>query len=107
MSQTDFGEIGKVARNAQLDYEKGKRSPDVDYLLSLAAHGVDIVYLLTGERREQVASDFTPSEVVVLRWFRAMPDAQRHAALMVLDALAQASKRQPGDPAHENKGGRS
>lgn len=49
-TQHAFGEIGGVGKLAQLNYEKGGRMPSVDYLRRLGEHGVDIAYLLTGER---------------------------------------------------------
>lgn len=49
-SQHAFGELGGVGKLAQLNYEKGVRVPSVDYLWRLGEHGVDVAYLLTGER---------------------------------------------------------
>lgn len=51
LSQEAFGALGGVSRNAQFTYETGKRAPDSDYLMSLRSAGVDVVYVLTGERR--------------------------------------------------------
>lgn len=49
-SQHAFGEMGGVGKLAQLNYEKGARTPSVDYLRRLGEHGVDVAYLLTGHR---------------------------------------------------------
>jgi transcriptional regulator with XRE-family HTH domain len=35
---------------SQLNYEKGVRKPDVGYLMAVAEQGVDVAYLLTGQR---------------------------------------------------------
>lgn len=49
-NQTYFGEIGGVSKNAQSNYENGNRVPDASYLSALAEHGVDINYVITGNR---------------------------------------------------------
>lgn len=52
LNQEAFGAIGGVKKLAQLKYEKGERAPDALYLAAIKNKGVDIVYLLTGERDE-------------------------------------------------------
>lgn len=51
MNQKDFAELAKTGITAQVNYEKGVRSPSSDYLSELAKHGVDISYIITGERK--------------------------------------------------------
>lgn len=51
LSQEALGEIGGVKKNAQHNYESGKRQPDAAYLAAIAAAGADVLYILTGERR--------------------------------------------------------
>lgn len=50
LNQADFGALGGIAKVAQLNYEKGYRVPDTHYLSNLRKHGVDVGYLLSGER---------------------------------------------------------
>ncbi|QXZ10257.1 helix-turn-helix domain-containing protein [Comamonas sp. Y33R10-2] len=50
LSQTELGELGGVSKNAQSNYETGSRLPDVGYLVALKSGGVDIAYLLSGDR---------------------------------------------------------
>lgn len=50
MNQTEMGLIGGVRKEAQSNYETGKRSPGADYLARIAEAGVDVGYLLTGTR---------------------------------------------------------
>ena len=52
LSQADFGALGGVGKLAQLNYEKGERSPSADYLAAIGRHGVDIDYLLFGVRMQ-------------------------------------------------------
>lgn len=56
-SQHAFGEMGGVGKLAQLNYEKGVRTPSVDYLRRLGEHGVDVAYLLTGHRSHDAGID--------------------------------------------------
>lgn len=60
-SQAEFGALGGVQKQAQLKYEKGVRCPDAAYLAALVNAGVDVYYVLTGERwgnRQEVLADF-------------------------------------------------
>ncbi|MCM8622342.1 MAG: hypothetical protein NFW16_11560 [Candidatus Accumulibacter sp.] len=50
LNQSDFGALGGVAKVAQLNYEKGYRVPSTHYLSNLRKHGVDVGYLLSGDR---------------------------------------------------------
>lgn len=50
LTQEQFAEFGGVKKQAQSMYESGKRVPDADYLVSIAATGADLLYILTGER---------------------------------------------------------
>lgn len=50
LSQTAFGELASVTKLTQFNYEKGNRNPDASYLIAVSEAGVDVNYLLTGER---------------------------------------------------------
>lgn len=50
MSQSVFGEACGVGKASQINYETEKRSPDSAYLIAAAEIGVDVQYLLTGQR---------------------------------------------------------
>lgn len=50
MNQAELGAAAGVSKGAQLNYESGERSPNVEYLQAIAAAGVDVVYALTGMR---------------------------------------------------------
>lgn len=50
LTQSQFAELGGVKKNAQINYEAGKRSPDLAYLAAVAEHGVDALYVVTGQR---------------------------------------------------------
>ncbi|UZJ58795.1 XRE family transcriptional regulator [Pseudomonas sp. KU26590] len=50
LSQSAMGAIGGVETNAQGNYENGTRSPKADYLLRIAQAGVDLNYVMSGNR---------------------------------------------------------
>ncbi|EGJ20081.1 putative phage repressor [Cereibacter sphaeroides WS8N] len=50
LSQIDFAALGGAKKHSQINYEADRTAPDTDYLTALGKHGVDIVYVLTGER---------------------------------------------------------
>ncbi|WP_252275477.1 helix-turn-helix domain-containing protein [Pseudomonas subflava] len=77
LSQGAFGELGGVKANAQGNYEKGDRFPDAAYLAAVAAVGVDVLYVVTGERKPQPASSITAEESELLKNFRRLTDAER------------------------------
>lgn len=51
LNQTEFAQFGGVQKRAQISYEKGERFPDVEYLYGISKIGVDIVYVLNGQRQ--------------------------------------------------------
>lgn len=55
MNQQDFAALAGKQKNSQVQYEGGKTPPPLDYLYRLADHGVDIAYLLTGQRSGEAA----------------------------------------------------
>ena len=71
LTQADFGALAGVTVTAQLNYEKGTRNPDTAYLERLAAHGVDVVYLLTGERIPRGAAALSEAEAALLARYRS------------------------------------
>ncbi|KUZ46036.1 helix-turn-helix domain-containing protein [Burkholderia territorii] len=89
MNQTAFAALGGVSKDAQLNYENGSRRPDAAYLELVASHGVDVLYVLTGQRN---SSDLSADEAEVLRRYREAPEVVRAAALAALAAGAAPSK---------------
>jgi len=92
LSQEAFGEIGGVKKLAQRNYEKGNRQPDASYLTAVAAIGVDVMYVLTGQR-------VAPAQPALSRREAALVDNYRHCAQedqQAIDRVAlNAAKTQP------------
>lgn len=87
LSQTALAEAAGTTKKTQIDYEKDNTQPKAQYLAFVAAMGIDVAYVITGVRLENVAS--TPTELAFLRNCRAFKStAARTAALKALSALS-------------------
>ncbi len=89
LNQVEFGELGGVSKNAQLNYEKGERSPDADYLMALIPHGIDVHYLLTGERAARPRSAPDDGRPHLLAMVQRLSPEQLGALEVVLKGLAK------------------
>lgn len=52
MTQKEFSAIAGVSDAAQVNYEKGERKPDTQYLSNIAKLGCDIQYIVTGVKSD-------------------------------------------------------
>lgn len=82
MSQSEFGAAGGVLKNAQSAYETDKRSPDANYLARIALLGVDVNYVVTGQK-------FTESEVKLLELIKRLDTEQRSALELFLVTISK------------------
>ncbi|WP_180131941.1 helix-turn-helix domain-containing protein [Rhodoferax sp. BLA1] len=83
LSQTSLAEAAGTTKKTQIDYETDRTPPKANYLAEVAKWGVDVAYVITGERVENVAS--TPTELAYLRNCRAL--AEHKMAKLGLDGL--------------------
>ncbi|MDV5384637.1 MULTISPECIES: helix-turn-helix domain-containing protein [Pseudomonas] len=91
-NQEELGQLGGVNRNTQGKYEKGDRSPDAAYLAALAEKGVDVLYVLTGERKPQAPGDISAEETQLVMRYRRMSAEARVTIDSVSEALASFNK---------------
>lgn len=91
LSQGAFGEIGGVKANAQGKYESGERYPGADYLAAVAEAGVDVLYVVTGERKLQSADSLSADETEVLGYYQAMSVPDRVILRRTAAALAESA----------------
>lgn len=87
LSQTDLGAIGGVGKTTQINYEKGAGSPDGKYLAAVAEKGVDVLYVLTGERRPSTAESVSAEELELVMAYRTMSDAERSVLRRISGSL--------------------
>lgn len=50
LGQMEVAERAGVGRKSQFNYESGERQPDASYLAAVAGLGIDITYVVTGQR---------------------------------------------------------
>lgn len=87
LNQNEMADAGGVKRNSQGNYERGKQHPDTAYLLAVARVGVDVHYVLTGNR---LAADLglTEGEHSILQHYRQLNPADQAAVVRLVLALA-------------------
>jgi len=87
LDQDSFAQIGRVKKNAQSNYENGLRKPDSDYLAGIASAGVDVLYVLTGNRT--LVSELSSKESTLVENYRASTPEHLSTLETVSAALAQ------------------
>jgi transcriptional regulator with XRE-family HTH domain len=85
LNQSEFAALGAVKQRAQYQYEKGMRRPNSDYLIAIAAAGVDAYYLLTGERGSRLEN---ATEQRIVAGLRELDEGKRAALLTLIEAFA-------------------
>lgn len=91
-NQSDFAERAGVSKTTQFNYEKNDRSPDADYLAEIGKAGVDLMYVLTGQRSLAAADGFSAEAVQIMGWFDHLAEEDRAVVTRVLRALADTQK---------------
>ncbi|MFC0708847.1 helix-turn-helix domain-containing protein [Azorhizophilus paspali] len=89
MNQTEFAAITGVTKNSQFNYEKGERSPDAAYLAAASAAGVDVLYVLTGNRVPMAAETLSEKESTMVEKYRSLGQADQASLDRLVDALAE------------------
>lgn len=108
MSQTEFAQCAGTTKKSQIEYEKERLPAFAAYLAAIAAAGVDVQYVLTGQRSAEPV--LTHEEKNLLDAWQNAPQAVRAAALAALQAGADAKKpaRQiVGGDVHTEPGGKT
>ncbi|MGY4638180.1 helix-turn-helix domain-containing protein [Pseudomonas sp. TE24901] len=91
LSQTDLGAVGGVGKTTQINYEKGVGSPDATYLAAVSELGVDILYVVTGERKPQMADSLSIEAARFLEVYEQVNDDDRQVLLRMASAFAAAA----------------
>lgn len=89
LNQAEFAALGQVSKRAQIEWEKGTAVPNAAFL-ALAAHaGVDVLYVVTGQRVPIASGMLTPDEAELLDCYRASDAEGKVAARKLVFALAR------------------
>lgn len=90
LSQPAFAAVAGAAKRTLIDWEKGATSPSAVQLAALSAIGVDVLYILTGQRTMDALSR---DEQELLERFRAASLDGKMAALGALKGVTEASRK--------------
>lgn len=85
LTQEAFSALAGLKKNSQINYEKGSTAPTVEYLLRWAEHGVDIAYVLTGQRLQ---GGLGAEETLLLQSFGRLGARERQAIVQLAGTLA-------------------
>lgn len=99
MSQQALAEQCGVSARSQRNYESGERSPDAGYLAALQAAGVDVLYVLTGERNGAHPAHDAAEQVLLDSYRRCNAQARQHliqTAALLAAGMPPASARGAG-----------
>lgn len=91
LSQTDLGAAGGVGKTTQINYEKGSGSPDARYLAAAAELGVDVLYVVTGERKPTATGSISVEAAKFLEIYELVGEADRDVLLRMASAFAKAA----------------
>ncbi len=87
--QAEMAELLGAKPRTYQDWERGVSAVSSEFLGTAAALGVDVLYVLTGQRTEPVESTLTPEERALLDNYQHSDEEARRSARLVLNALAQ------------------
>ncbi|HHH3032411.1 TPA: helix-turn-helix domain-containing protein [Serratia marcescens] len=85
-TQAELADLVGIHKNSQGNYENDVKSPDSKYLSTVAEHGVDILYVVTGSRTPQTSVSI--EEQKLIENYRAMDEAARLNMQAVSDSFA-------------------
>ncbi|MBB4845004.1 transcriptional regulator with XRE-family HTH domain [Paucibacter oligotrophus] len=83
-SQAEAAEVGGVSREYWGRCERGSSIPGGEVLAALAAADFDVMFVLTGKRRDPCSPNLTAEEQTMLDYFREASKEVRRAALGAL-----------------------
>lgn len=90
-NQTDLATLGGASKNSQYNYEKGDRHPDTAYLAAVAEHGVDVLYVITGQRQPIAGDSLSAEEAELLTAYRTVNDEDRQVLTRIAHVFAKAA----------------
>lgn len=90
MQQIDFAEACDVSRGGLLKWEKNESAPNAQALAAMARLGVDVLYVVTGQRQGATEATLAPEEKALLAAWRSSNEKGR----ALLGAAAEVLKQE-------------
>ncbi|EBV0925932.1 transcriptional regulator [Salmonella enterica] len=90
-SQTDFAQMVGASYKSQLRWEKDESSPGADALGIWANVGLDVLYVVTGQRSQGVFDipKMSPEKLALVEAFDGMSEENKRALLQIGESLSQ------------------
>lgn len=92
-SQAVLAEVATVSKRSVAAWESGETAPGADVLALLSVKGVDVLYVLTGQRTPQAVGTLSAEESALLDNYNHSDEEGRAAARRVLSSLAQPQQK--------------
>ena len=92
LNQTLMAEKCGVTKNTQLAYEKGERNPDTAYLAHAAPLGVDLLYVVIGERKPRPTDSISGDVAKFLEVYQQVSETDRDLLFRMAAAFAKAAR---------------
>lgn len=92
IQQLAFAEACGVSRGGLLKWEKGEASPNAAALAAMSAMGVDVLYVVTGQRAGEAETTLAPAERELLQAWRQGPEQVKEAIQAIAKLAFLSSK---------------
>lgn len=105
-SQTAFAALAEASKHSQINWEKGTGTPTAAVLAAWAAHGLDVLYVVTGQRAggaPSVPALDAAEQVLLDSYRRCKPEARVN--LIQTAALLSAGLPEAGKQAIRHRSG--
>ena len=89
VQQVDMAEACDVSRGTLATWEKGEQAPNAAILSKMASMGVDVLYVVTGQRQGETEATLAPEEKTLLSAWRSSGEKGRTALTAVAEVLKQ------------------
>lgn len=99
-TQPEFAELVGASKRTQIGWEQGRSVPDANALSTWSAEGLDVGFLLNGERANVATSQhLPPDEQLLLEAYRGLSATARKTLLAEL--LTGGKKAKPKAPSED------
>lgn len=93
-NQSEFAELVSSTRKTLFNWESGAAAPNANALATWAEHGLDVLYVVTGQRTQPMpaAATLRPDQAALLDNYEHSDEVARQAAQRLLDPSSQRKK---------------
>lgn len=88
-SQEKMAAAAGITKKTQGLYERNERSPSAEYLAALSGYGVDVLYIVTAERKKLPFSCLSPEVTEFLEVYQQVSESDREVLFRTAQAFAK------------------